>query len=183
MPKRARDYDEMRPRKRRRLREFFSTPFPETFMSFTYRPFHTVIPVWNRFAARIAALPDDLYQIMMQYIRRPRKLQAFSTAEDRFSGGVFRSWAGTEWMRRRNVVVSQTMPGYTGTYFRYPDLTSMIGRVLMNGPTVPTARDATMRYENENPNFVTNPNILLSYIRLHGDELFSGSHDGPIDLT
>ena len=188
MPKRARDYDEMRPpRKRRRIsRDYFSTPLPDTFMSFTYRPGASFIPVLNRFAARITALPDDVIKILMQYIRRPRMLQAFNSVDLRVhqDGGVFRFWAGTEWMRRRNVVVSKTRPGETGIFFRDPNLTSMIDRVRLGMPTVPTSRGATMRYDNPNPNFVTNPNPnCVPYYRLHTDELFSGSHEGPIDLT
>ena len=185
MRKRARDYDEMRPpRKRHRLREFVSTPWPDTFMSFTYRPGASFIPLLNRFAARITALPDDVQAFLVQYMRRPRMLQAFSTVEDRFSGGRFRRWAGTEWMRRRNVVVSRTMPGDTGTYFRYPNWT-LIDRLHLGMPDpVPTTRGATMTYDIgrywDNWDRLSD---FVPYVRLHGDELFSGSHDGPIDLT
>jgi len=93
-------------------------------------------------------------------------------------------WAGTEWMRRRNVVVSRTMPGDTGTYFRYPNWT-LIDRLHLGMPDpVPTTRGATMTYDIgrywDNWDRLSD---FVPYVRLHSDELFSGSHDGPIDLT
>jgi len=155
-------------------------------MSFTYRPGASFIPLLNRFAARITALPDDVLKILMQYMRRPRMLQAFNSVDLRVhqDGGIFGFWAGTEWMRRRNVVVSETRPGENGVYFRYPNLT-MIDRLRLGMPDpVPTARGATMTYDIgrywDNWDRLSD---FVPYVRLHGDELFSGSHDGPIDLT